>query len=153
MAAKPGLIVGKEGQNLNKFQSLVNDKMKEIFTKHKLKTPRTEIDVQEVKKPFTSAQYLADLAAQDIEKNKLARQVMKKVIEKARQHKEIEGVKIKLSGRLNGATIHRSEWLAWGRMPTTTLGADIDYGESCAYMKYGVIGVKVWLYKGEKLNS
>ncbi len=150
--AKPGLIVGKDGQNLNKFINEITKKTKEIFNKAKLMPPKIEVIVQEIKKPFTSAQYLAELAAQEIEKGALARSVMKRVIERARQHKEILGVKVKLSGRLNSATIHRSEWISWGRMPLATLRADIDYGFAIAYMKYGTIGVKVWLYKGDKLD-
>jgi len=148
--AKPGLIVGKEGQNLNKFIEKATKATAEVFKKHNLTPPKIEVEVEEVKKPYASAQYLAELAALEIEKGVLARNVMKRVIERARQHKEIKGVKVRLSGRLNSATIHRAEWLSWGRMPLSTLRADIDYGTATAFCKYGTIGVKVWLYKGEK---
>ncbi len=148
--AKPGLIVGKEGQNLNKFIEKANEKTKEVFRRYNLTPPKIEVSIEEVKKPYASAQYLAELASLEIEKGFLARKVMKRVIERAKQHKEIRGVKVKLSGRLNSATIHRTEWLSWGRMPLSTLRSDIDYGTATAFCKYGTIGVKVWLYKGEK---
>jgi small subunit ribosomal protein S3 len=74
---------------------------------------------------------------------------MKKAIEDAKHIKEVKGIKIKLSGRLNGAEIARTEWLDWGAMPLQTLRADIDYSEATAHCTYGTIGIKVWVYKGE----
>lgn len=150
--AKPGLVVGKEGQKLNEFIDEVNKRTKSVFQKHDLMPPKIEVDVEEIKKPFASAKILAELAATEIEKGISARRVMKRVIERAKQHKEIKGIKVRLSGRLNSASIHRAEWLAWGRMPFATLRADIDYSAITAFCKYGTIGVKVWLYKGEKKN-
>jgi small subunit ribosomal protein S3 len=148
--AKPGLVVGKEGQILNKFIQKATEESSKVFQRYNLTPPKIEVEVEEIKKPFTSAQYLAELAAIEIEKGMLARNVMKRVIERARQHKEIKGVKVRLSGRLNSATIHRAEWLSWGRMPLSTLRAVIDYGTATAFCTYGTIGVKVWLYKGER---
>ena len=77
------------------------------------------------------------------------RRLMKKAIEDAKQNKEVKGIKIKLSGRLNGVEIARSEWLDWGAMPLQTIRADIDYSEATAFCTYGTIGIKVWIYKGE----
>lgn len=151
-SAKPGLIVGKEGQNLNKFINIASKKTEPIFQRYNLTPPKIDVDVEEIKKPFASAQFLAEQAAIEIERGISARKVMKRVIEKARQHKEIKGIKIRLSGRLNSASIHRAEWLSWGRMPLSTIRADIDYGTAIAFCKYGTIGVKVWIYKGDKKN-
>jgi small subunit ribosomal protein S3 len=148
-SAKPGNLIGREGQKLKRLQEEIVKKLDPLFKKNNLPQPALEISVEEVKKPTLYASYLAQLAAIDIEKNKPARGVMKKIIEKARQHKEIQGIKIKISGRINGATIHRTETLSWGKLPLSTFKAKIDYAFVEALTKYGIIGIKVWLYKGE----
>ncbi len=147
--ARPGILIGREGQKLKALQEKIKKELKEHFSKYNIPEPATEIIIEEVKKPTTYAAYLAQVAAIDIEKNKSVRAVMKKIIEKAKQNKEVKGVKIRVSGRLGGANIHRSEMLSWGRMPLTTLRAKIDYAFAEALTKYGIIGIKVWLYKGE----
>jgi small subunit ribosomal protein S3 len=96
-----------------------------------------------------SAQIIAQQIAFDIEKRLPYRRVMKKYLDTLSQNREIKGVKIKMSGRLNGAEISRKDWLSYGRMPLQTLRANIDYGEATAFNSYGTVGVKVWLYKGE----
>lgn len=146
--ARPGILIGREGQRLKTLHDKINKTLKEHFAKYNISPPATEIIIEDVKKPTTYATYLAQLAVIDIEKNKAVRAVIKKIIEKAKQNKEIKGIKIKVSGRLGGANIHRSEMLSWGRMPLTTLKAKIDYAFAEALTKYGIIGVKVWLYKG-----
>lgn len=148
--ARPGTLIGRDGQKLKQLQNKLNKKLKEHFEKFKLPEPSLEIVIQEVKKPTAYASYLAQLAAIDIEKNKSVRAVMKKIIERARQNKEIKGVKIKVSGRLGGANIHRSETITWGQMPLSKLRAKIDYAFAEALTKYGIIGIKVWLYKGDR---
>lgn len=147
--ARPGILIGKDGQRLKNLQNKLNKKLKEHFKKFNLPEPSLEIVIQEVKKPTAYAAYLAQLAAIDIEKNKSVRAVMKKIIERARQNKEIKGVKIRVSGRLGGANIHRAESITWGQMPLSKLKAKIDYAFAEALTKYGIIGVKVWLYKGD----
>lgn len=147
--ARPGILIGREGQRLKALQEKINKRLKEHFEKFKLPIPALEIIVEEVKKPTAYAEYLAQLAAIDIERNKSVRAVMKKIIERAKQNKEIKGVKIRVSGRLGGANIHRAETITWGRMPLSKLKAKIDYALAEALTKYGIIGVKVWLYKGD----
>lgn len=147
--ARPGVLIGRDGQRLKELQNKLNKKLKEHFEKFKLPEPSLEIVVQEVKKPTAIASYLAQLAAVDIEKNKSVRGVMKKIVEKAKQNKEIKGVKIRVSGRIGGANIHRAEVITWGQMPLSRLKAKIDYAFAEALTKYGIISVKVWLYKGD----
>jgi len=147
--AKPGVLIGREGQKLKSLQEKIDKKLKELFEKNKLPKPATEIIVEEVKKPTAYAAYLAQIAAIDIEKNKSVRAVIKKIIERAKQNKDVLGVKVRVSGRLGGANIHRSETITWGRMPLSKLRAKIDYAFEEALTKYGLIGVKVWLYKGD----
>jgi small subunit ribosomal protein S3 len=147
--ARPGVLIGREGQRLRKLQEKVDKKLTELFEKNKLPKPATEFIIEEVKRPTAYASYLAQLAAIDIEKNKSVRAVMKKIIERAKQNKEILGVKIRVSGRLGGANIHRSEMITWGRMPLSRLKAKIDYAFEEALTKYGIIGIKMWLYKGD----
>lgn len=148
--ARPGLLIGREGQRLKKIQNKIEEKLKKLFEKHKLEKPGLEIVVEEVRKPTLYASYLAQIAAIDIEKNKSVRGVIKKIIEKAKSNKEVLGVKVRISGRLGGANIHRTENITWGRMPLSKLKAKIDYAKETALCKYGKIGIKVWLYKGDK---
>jgi len=114
--------------------------------------PEVKIDIKEVKNPWISAALVAQISAQQIEKRIPFRQVLKRAIERVMQNKEIRGVKIEVSGRLNGIEIARKEWLNQGRMPLATIRADIDYSKTEAYCTYGVIGVKVWIYKGDKFE-
>lgn len=147
--ARPGFVIGREGEKLKSLQEKIDKELKIHFQKYNLPIPATEIVVEEVKRPTAYASYLAQLAAVDIEKNKSVRAVMKKIIDKARQNKEVKGIKIRVSGRLGGANIHRSEMLTWGRMPLSKFRAKIDYAFAEALTKYGIIGVKVWVYKGD----
>jgi len=147
--SKPGVLIGREGQKLKRLQEVIEKGVQELFKRYNLPKPALEIEVIEIRKPYLYAAILAQLAALEIEKRQTVRRVMKRLIERARQHKEIEGVKVRVSGRLNGSEIHRSEMLSWGKMPLTTLRANIDYAFETAKCPYGIIGVKVWLYKGE----
>lgn len=108
-----------------------------------------KIDIKEVKNPWTSAMLVGQMSAQQLEKRIPFRQVLKKSIERVMQNKEVKGIKIEVSGRLNGVEIARSEWLKQGRMPLQTIRANIDYAQTEAHCTYGVIGVKVWIYKGD----
>src|SRR3989344_4349395 len=111
-----------------------------------------KIDIREIKNPWVSAMLTAQWAAQQLEKRIPFRQVMKMVLDRVMQNTEIKGVRIEISGRLNGVEIARKEWLKQGRMPRQTIRADIDYAQYEAYCTYGVIGIKVWIYKGEKFT-
>ena len=148
--ARPGLLIGREGQLLKNLIQKIERKVNPLFLKKKLVPPKLEIDILEIKRPFMSAAYLAEVAANEIEKGITVRKVLKRLIERARQHKEILGVKVKAAGRLDGSTIKRRETLIWGRMPLSKLIADIDYAERPVLTKYGYVGLKVWLYRGDK---
>ncbi len=130
-----------------KEKSSVKEKIDKAFSKRELR-----IEIREIKDPWTSASLVAQWVAQRIEKRIPYRRVLKEALGKISSHKEIEGAKIEVSGRLNGAEIARKEWLSVGKLPRQTIRADIDYAQTEAYCTYGVIGVKVWLYKGEKFE-
>jgi len=108
------------------------------------------VEVREIASPWASAAYIGQSVASQIEKRMPYLKVTKQAIEKAMTSREVEGVRIQLSGRLNGVEIARTAWLAKGRLPRQTIRADIDYAITEAHCTYGVIGIKVWVYKGEK---
>jgi small subunit ribosomal protein S3 len=157
-SARPGLIIGRGGDGVLKLKETIEKKiqlrkkaynnLKETKAKRELK-----IEIREVKNPWTSALLLAQWAAQQIEKRTPFRQVMKRSLERVMENKEIKGVRIEVSGRLNGVEIARREWLSQGRLPRNTIRADIDYGNWEAMCTYGKIGIKVWIYKGDKFDK
>lgn len=149
-SARPGFLIGKEGQLLKNLMKKLEKKASLLFEKKNLTPPKIDIDVVEIKKPFLSAAYLAEVAANEIEKGFPTRRVLKRLIERARQNKEVLGLKAIAKGRVNGATIKRKEAISWGRLPLSKLIADIDYTERPVLTKYGIVGLKVWLYKGDK---
>lgn len=148
--ARPGLLIGKEGQILKQLIDKMKKNVDPIFIKNNLTPPHIDVDVIEIKKPYTSAAYLAEVIANDLQKGFSTRSVLKKAIERVKQHKEILGIKVKARGRLDGSTLKRRETISWGRVPLSKLTADIDYAYLPFLTKYGIIGVKVWLYKGDK---
>ena len=155
--ARPGLIIGRGGEGAEILKKaieniLVNVRKKKIDAKSKQAKSQIKIDIKEIKNPFTSAELIGQMAAQQIEKRIPFRQVLKRSIERVMQNKEIKGIKMEVSGRLNGIEIARKEWLKQGRMPLQTIRADIDYAQTEAHCTYGAIGVKVWLYKGDKFE-
>lgn len=150
--ARPGLLIGREGQLLKNLIKKIEKNVNPLFIRKKITPPQIDVEILEIKKPYMSSAYLAEIAENEIEKGMPVRKVLKRLIERARQHKEILGVKVKASGRLDGSTIKRRETLIWGRMPFSKLTADIDYCEKPVLTKYGYVGLKVWLYKGEKKN-
>jgi small subunit ribosomal protein S3 len=144
-SARPGLIVGRGGEGV--------EKLKKDLEKACNKTGRKEIriEVREVKNPWLSASLSAQWMAQQIEKRVPFRRVLKQALEKIASQKGVEGVKVEVAGRLDGAEIARREWLKKGKLPRQTLRADIDYAQTEAFCTYGVVGVKIWIYKGEKI--
>ncbi len=139
--AKPGKLIGKQGKGIE----LLRDEVKSVL---KSNDKSIKVDVFEVKSPDTNAQLAAFNVAQQLEKRISFRRAMKKVMQQAMKAGG-KGIKIRVSGRLNGAEMARTEWYMEGRVPLHTLRADIDYGTSEALTTYGLIGVKVWLFKGE----
>jgi len=149
--ARPGLIIGRGGEGVENLKRELEDKILDSTEKRGQKEVRVEI--REVRDPWTSASLSAQWVAQQIEKRVPFRRVLKRALAKIMEHKkEVKGARIEISGRLNGAEIARKEWLAKGRLPRQTIRADIDYAKAEAFCTYGVIGIKVWIYKGEKFE-
>lgn len=139
--AKPGKIIGKQGKGIE----LIRD---EVRTLIKAGDRTVKVDVFEVKNPDLNAQLASFNVTQQLEKRVSFRRAMKKVMQQVMKA-GAKGIKVRVSGRLNGAEIARTEWYMEGRVPLHTLRADIDYGVAEASMTYGQIGVKVWIFKGE----
>jgi len=151
--ARPGLIIGRGGEGVEILKTAVE----KIITKKDKKTAKApkraiKIDIKEIKNPWISAALVGQMAAQQIEKRIPFRQVLKRSIERVMQNKEVKGIRMEVSGRLNGIEIARREWLTQGRMPRQTIRADIDYAQTAAHCTYGAIGIKVWIYKGDKFE-
>ncbi len=140
--SRPGIIIGRKGAEIEKLKSeLAKRTKREVF-----------IDIQEVSKPDVDAQLVSESIALQLEKRVAFRRAMRKAVDSAKRL-GCKGIKVRVSGRLNGAEIARSEWYLDGQLPLHTLRADIDYGFSESQTTYGVIGVKVWIYKGEILGD
>ncbi len=139
--AKPGKLIGKQGKGIE----LLREQIKGILDS---KDRLVKVDVFEVKNPDSNAQLCSVNVAQQLEKRVSFRRAMKKVMQQAMKS-GAKGIKIRVSGRLNGAEMARTEWYMEGRVPLHTLRADIEYGTYEALTTYGIIGVKVWLFKGE----
>jgi small subunit ribosomal protein S3 len=140
-SARPGVVIGKKGEDIETLK-------KELATR--LGVP-VAVNIEEVRKPEIDAKLIADSITQQLEKRILFRRAMKRAMQNA-MRLGAQGIKIMSSGRLNGIEIARTEWYREGRVPLHTLRADIDYGTSEAKTTYGVIGVKVWVYKGDTLG-
>ena len=139
--ARPGIIIGRKGVEIEKLREDLKRKFQREFT----------IEVNEVRRPETDAQLVAESIAVQLERRVAFRRAMKRTVGLARRF-GAEGIKVFCAGRLAGAEIARSEWYRDGRVPLHTLRADIDYGYAVARTTYGVIGVKVWIFKGEILD-
>src|SRR5215468_4511789 len=138
--SRPGIIIGRKGAEIEKLKHDMAKKTKrEVF-----------IDIQEVHKPELDAQLVSESIALQLEKRVAFRRAMRKAVDSALRF-GCKGIKVRVSGRLNGAEIARTEWYLQGQLPLHTLRADVDYGFSQAYTTYGVIGIKCWVYKGEIL--
>jgi small subunit ribosomal protein S3 len=136
--ARPGLVIGKKGEDIERLRVDVSEMM----------GIPVHINIQEVRKPELDATLVAQGIAQQLEKRIMFRRAMKRAVTNS-MRLGAQGVKINVAGRLNGAEIARSEWYREGRVPLHTLRADIDYGFAEAQTTYGIIGVKVWIFKGE----
>ena len=149
-ASRPGIIIGRGGKGIEELKNALLSLIRRLRGENNIKEEfRLSLNVEEIKRNDVSATVAAFQVAADIERRLPYRRVLKRHLDTLKQVKGVEGGRIRLSGRLNGAEISRREWLAFGRMPLQTLRADIDYGEATAYNTYGTIGVKVWIYKGE----
>ena len=139
--SRPGIIIGRKGTEVDKLKAEIQRRTNRIVF----------INIQEIQKPELEAQLIGESVAVQLEKRVAFRRAMRKAVESALRF-GARGIKVRVGGRLNGAEIARSEWYLHGQLPLQTLRADIDYGFAEARTTYGVIGVKVWLYKGERLK-
>lgn len=140
--ARPGIVIGKKGSDIEGLRQQVS----------KMMDSRVQINVEEIRKPELDALLVAQGVAQQLEKRIMFRRAMKRAVTNS-MRLGAQGIKIKVGGRLNGAEIARSEWYHEGRVPLHTLRADIDYGTAEANTTYGIIGVKVWIFKGEVFDT
>jgi small subunit ribosomal protein S3 len=136
--ARPGVVIGKKGEDIDALRADVSRRM----------GCPVQISIEEIRKPELDATLVADSIAQQLERRVMFRRAMKRAVQTA-MRLGAEGVKINISGRLNGAEIARNEWYREGRVPLHTLRADIDYGTAEAETTYGILGIKVWIFKGE----
>ena len=139
--ARPGIVIGKKGEDIEKLRGQVSKMMKMAPTD-------VRINISEIRKPELDAQLVAEGIAQQLERRVMFRRAMKRAVTNTMRIGAL-GIKVRVSGRLNGAEIARTEWYREGRIPLHTFRADIDYGLAEAKTTYGVIGVKVWIFKGE----
>lgn len=149
-AARPGIIIGRGGQGIEDLTKAITKALQELMRSRGVKNPKVplSLNIEELKRSEIAAQYVAQSIAWDIERRLPFRRAMKKSIENAMQNRDVLGIKVKCSGRLDGNEIARSEFLSKGTLPLTTLRANIDYGVATAFTTYGAIGIKVWIYKG-----
>lgn len=139
--ARPGIVIGKKGEDVDRLR-------KELAVK--MGVP-VHINIEEIRKPDLDAKLVAQSVAQQLERRVMFRRAMKRVVQNALRQ-GAEGIKVQVSGRVGGAEIARTEWYREGRVPLHTLRADIDYATYEALTTYGILGVKVWIFKGEVLN-
>ncbi len=139
--ARPGIIIGKKGEDIEKLRI-------EVASLVSVHLNNVKINIEEIRKPELDAQLVAENIASQLERRVMFRRAMRRSVTNA-MRLGAEGIKINVSGRLNGAEIARNEWYREGRVPLHTLRADVDYGLAEALTTYGILGVKVWIYKGE----
>ena len=140
--ARPGIVIGKKGEDVDKLRTVLSKKM----------GVPVHINIEEIRKPDLDARLVAQNVAQQLERRVMFRRAMKRVVQNA-MRQGAEGIKVQVSGRLGGAEIARTEWYREGRVPLHTLRADIDYATYEAATTYGILGVKVWIFKGEVIGT
>jgi small subunit ribosomal protein S3 len=143
--SRPGVIIGRSGEGSLKLKNKIAD-----FLKHKhLEVPEIKLDIEEIRSPESNAAIVAYMVAESLEKRLPFRRVLKQTIEKVMANRDVKGVRIQLGGMLGGGSMSRTEQLKKGRIPLQTFRSDIDFARERANMALGVIGIKVWIYKGE----
>lgn len=143
--ARPGVVIGRGGTGAEDLRA-------DIAKRVKPERVDVKINITEIKNAELSAMLVAQSVAEQLEKRAPFRRTIKQAIERTMQNKTAQGIKIAVSGRLDGAEMARAEWLSEGKIPLQTLRADVDYAKYNAYTTFGVIGIKVWIYKGEIFN-
>ncbi|OGG69377.1 30S ribosomal protein S3 [Candidatus Kaiserbacteria bacterium RIFCSPHIGHO2_12_FULL_53_13] len=144
--SRPGLVIGRGGEGSAKLTK----EMEQVVRKIKGVEPRSvRLDIEEVRSPESQAPVVAYMVAEGLEKRMPFRRVLKQTVEKVMANRDVQGVRIAIAGRLGGAEMSRTEEIKKGRVPLQTLRADIDFAREVAYLPYGVLGVKVWIYRGD----
>jgi small subunit ribosomal protein S3 len=147
-SARPGLIIGRGGEGVEVLRKKLEASLSPLKEKREI-----QIEIQEIKNPWSHASLVAFWMAQQIEKRVPYRRVLKQALDKIMAVKGVKGARVQVAGRLDGIEIARTEWLKRGRLPRQTLRAEIDYAQDRAYCTYGVVGVTVWIYKGERFDK
>lgn len=143
--SRPGLIIGRSGEGSTRLR---ND-IAALLKKHGLGIPELKLDIEEIRSPESNAAIVAQMVIEGLEKRLPFRRILKQTVEKVMANRDVKGVRLALSGRLGGAEMARHEELKKGRIPLQTFRADIDFARERAHLPYGVIGIKVWIYRGE----
>jgi len=148
--SRPGMIIGRNGEGALKLRADLSKEAKRM----KIAMPeQLKIDIEEVRYPESNAAIVSQMIAEGLEKRMPFRRVMKQAMEKVMANRDVKGVRIRIAGRLGGAEMSRTEQVKKGAIPLQTFRADIDYAREKAYLPYGVIGIKVWIYKGEVFDE
>jgi small subunit ribosomal protein S3 len=150
--SRPGLVIGRGGEGSQKLTKEIEEVIRKIKGLRELpNAPKlsVKLDIEEVRSPESQAPVVAYMVAEGLEKRQTFRRVLKQTVEKVMANRDVQGVRIAISGRLGGAEMSRQEEIKRGRVPLQTLRADIDFCREIAYLPYGVIGIKVWIYRGE----
>ncbi len=157
--SRPGLIIGRGGKGV---EELKNNLEKEIYKnkkginvknkgdKEESEVKEIKLEIREIRDPWTKSVLVGEWMASQFERRMPYRRVLKQALEKIMVYKDVQGARVEVAGRLDGKEIARREWLRKGRLPRQTIRADIDYGTAEANCTYGVLGIKVWIYKGDK---
>lgn len=148
--SRPGIIIGRSGEGAQKLKA---DIAKVVNKLNLSEVPNIKIDIEEVRSPDSDAAIVGYMIAEGLEKRMPFRRVLKQTVEKVMANRDVKGVRISLSGRLGGAEMARTEHIKKGRIPLQTFRADIDFAREKAFLTYGVIGIKVWIYKGDIFES
>ncbi len=144
--SRPGMVIGRAGEGSQKLQKEITAVMRTVKGAPQLPV---KLDIEEVRSPESQAPVVAYMIAEGLEKRQTFRRVLKQTVEKVMANRDVQGVRIGISGRLGGAEMSRQEEIKRGRVPLQTIRADIDFAKEQAYLPYGVIGIKVWIYRGE----
>lgn len=145
--ARPGMLIGRSGEGV---QRLNKEIMKQLRSMQLTELPELKLDIEEVRSPEANAQIVAEMVAESLEKRMPFRRILKQTVDKVMANRDVQGVRIALSGRIGGAEMSRSEEVKKGRVPLQTLRANIEFARAQAHLPYtGIVGVKVWVYKGD----
>jgi small subunit ribosomal protein S3 len=159
--SRPGLVIGRGGEGSQKITKEIEEVIQKVVSVRRPSSAAASaagkmsvrLDIEEVRSPESQAPVVAYMVAEGLEKRQTFRRVLKQTVEKVMANRDVQGVRIAISGRLGGAEMSRQEEIKRGRVPLQTLRADIDFAREIAYLPYGVIGIKVWIYRGEVFDA